>query len=81
MGCGALISEDGGKTWNMDREILLAGDGIHNIDLGYPSTVQIDDGTILTALYYASGSQMSGFIHGWGDVSCQVIHYREEDII
>lgn len=81
MGCGALISEDGGKTWNMDKEILLAGDGINNLDLGYPSTVQLDDGTIVTALYYASGSQMSGFIHGWGDVSCQVIHYREEDII
>lgn len=28
MGCGALISGDGGKSWNRDKEILLAGDGI-----------------------------------------------------
>jgi len=34
MGCGALLSEDGGHTWNRDREVLLAGDGIENGDLG-----------------------------------------------
>ncbi|NSW90035.1 MAG: exo-alpha-sialidase [Firmicutes bacterium] len=80
MGCGALISEDGGKTWRHDKEILLAGDGIENGDLGYPSTVQLDDGTIVTVLYYASGSEMAKGTCGWGDVSCQAIHYREEDI-
>jgi hypothetical protein len=60
---------------------LLAGDGVENRDLGYPSTVQLDDGTIITALYYASGSEMSGDYHGWGSVSCQAIHYREEDLL
>jgi sialidase-1 len=80
MGCGALISCDGGLTWDYDKEVLLAGDGILNGDLGYPSTVQLDDGKIVTLLYYASGSQMSAGHFGWGDVSCQAIHYYEEDI-
>jgi hypothetical protein len=81
MGCGALLSRDGGQTWDINHEILLAGDGVENRDLGYPSTVQLDDGTIITALYYASGSEMSGDYHGWGSVSCQAIHYREEDLL
>jgi len=81
LGCGVLLSDDNGRTWNHDREVLLAGDGIESVDLGYPSTVQLDDGTIVTLLYYASGSQMgSDSISGWGAISCQAIHYREEDI-
>jgi len=81
MGCGLLLSDDGGRTWNTDREVLLAGDGIESGDLGYPSTVQLDDGGIVTVLYYASGSEMTaGFMNAWGHVSCQAIHYREEDI-
>ena len=80
MGCGALLSEDGGKTWNYDREVLLAGDDVQTGNLGYPSTVQLDDGTIVTLLCYARGSKMSGTSGGWGVVSCQAIHYREEDI-
>jgi sialidase-1 len=80
MGCGALLSDDGGRTWNTDREVLLAGDGISNTDLGYPSTVQLDDGHIVTLLYFASGSQMSQQPTSWGDVSCQAIHYRESEL-
>jgi len=80
MGCGLLRSDDGGKTWNRDQEVLLAGDGIQNVDLGYPSTAQLDDGHLVTVLYYASGSEMSQGFGGWGEVSCQAIHYREEEI-
>jgi len=81
MGCGLLLSDDGGQSWNTDREALLAGDGIESGDLGYPSTVQLDDGGIVTVLYYASGSEMTAdFRNAWGQVSCQAIHYREEDI-
>lgn len=81
-GCGALISKDQGRTWNYDREILLAGDGGESFDLGYPSTVQLDNGKLVTVLYYAGGSEMSSNWSGsWGNVSCQAIHYREDDII
>ncbi|MHB9134015.1 MAG: sialidase family protein [Armatimonadota bacterium] len=80
MGCGVLFSDDGGQTWDYDHEVLLAGDGVQNVDLGYPSTVQLADGQLITVLYYATGSEMSNPWGGWGEVSCQAIHYREEDV-
>jgi sialidase-1 len=82
MGCGVLLSDDGGRTWNRDREVLLAGDGIENGDLGYPSTVQRADGGLVTVLYYAGGSEASSgdWSTGWGAVSCQAIHYHEDDL-
>ena len=81
-GCGAFVSQDGGVTWDRYREVLLAGDGVGNTDLGYPSTVQLEEGGIVTLLYYASGSGFSPGPSGdWGAVSCQALHYREEDIL
>lgn len=77
MGCGLLLSSDGGKSWDTTREIVLAGDSGGG-DCGYPSTVQMDDGTLVTALYYANGS--AGSKRWWGDVTCQVIRYRVEDL-
>ncbi len=44
----ARISEDHGRTWS--EPILIAADG-HGGDLGYPSTVQLADGSLLTAWY------------------------------
>ena len=55
------------------------GDGAAG-DLGYPSTVQLADKTIVTVLYYASGSETSGDWGNWGEVSCQALRYREESI-
>jgi len=42
--------------------------------------VQLADGTIVTALYYASGSETSSDWGSWGDISCQAIRYREESV-
>ncbi len=47
IGAGRL-SEDHGKTWS--PRIVLHGKGITG-DLGYPSTVQFDDGSLLTVWY------------------------------
>jgi photosystem II stability/assembly factor-like uncharacterized protein len=81
-GCGALVSSDGGRTWDQDREVLLAGDGGHSSDIGYPSTVQLPDGRIVTALYYAEGSAMAlDGNPGGGRITCEAIHYREEDLL
>ncbi len=80
MGCGLLFSDDQGKTWNKDKEVLLAGDGVRNGDLGYPSTIQLEDGHLVTVLYYASGSEPTGEYWGWGDISLQAITYTEADV-
>lgn len=53
-GVRALVSDDGGKTWDDKRQHLLALD-CQNSDCGYPSTVQLDDGTVVT-IYYAVGT-------------------------
>jgi len=45
----ACISKDGGKTWDIENEILLSMSATD--DLGYPASVQLDDGSILTIYY------------------------------
>ena len=44
----ARISSDNGQTWG--ETMLLSGDGIGG-DLGYPSTVELPDGTLLSVWY------------------------------
>lgn len=44
----ARVSSDNGKTWS--SEIIISGDGKGG-DLGYPSTVELADGTLLTVWY------------------------------
>lgn len=80
IGCGALVSRDRGVTWDVDREVMLAGDGVGN-DVGYPSTVQLDDSTLVTAMYFARGSSASDGMAGWGETSCQALRYPESLVI
>jgi len=44
----ACISKDGGKSWDIANEIIFSET---NGDQGYPSSVQLDDGSILTVYY------------------------------
>lgn len=44
----ARVSEDNGRTWS--EPITISDDGA-NVDLGYPSTVQLSDGSLLTVWY------------------------------
>jgi hypothetical protein len=44
----ARISQDHGSTWS--EPVLISGDGIGG-DLGYPSSVELDDGSLLTVWY------------------------------
>ncbi|HEY4182717.1 MAG TPA: sialidase family protein [Kofleriaceae bacterium] len=75
LGCAAITSPDAGATWNRDREVLLASDGVGQ-DVGYPSTQQIADGTLVTVLYFAHGSAGEEQAH-WGETSCQALRYSE----
>jgi sialidase-1 len=47
----ACVSRDEGSTWDLANEIVLHG--APSPDLGYPSTVQLDDGSLLTTYYQA----------------------------
>lgn len=63
MGVRAVLSHDGGKTWDIDNLILLRDDGgtpsqlrsgtarSGGGDLGYPISTQLSDGSILTVYY------------------------------
>jgi hypothetical protein len=48
-GIRASISEDAGKTW--DNEIIIRDDG-GSWDLGYPKSIQLDNGEIFTTYYF-----------------------------
>jgi len=52
-GIRARISKDEGKTW--DDEVALRSDG-GTWDLGYPRTVQRQDGKLVTVYYYNVGN-------------------------
>jgi hypothetical protein len=48
LGNQARLSEDQGRTWS--PAMMISNDGA-STDLGYPSTVELDDGSFLTAWY------------------------------
>ncbi|MEZ6052921.1 MAG: sialidase family protein [Planctomycetaceae bacterium] len=48
LGNQARVSDDGGRTWS--EPINVSGDGTSG-DLGYPSTVELSDGSLLSVWY------------------------------
>ena len=46
----ACVSLDGGQSWDYENEIILCDDA-PSWDLGYPASVELEDGTILTVYY------------------------------
>ncbi len=55
MGAAAVLSHDGGTTWDWEHRVML-GWTSHNTDTGYPSAVQLPDGTIV-CLYYSVSTE------------------------
>jgi hypothetical protein len=51
-GVRALVSHDEGQTWDYEHGITLAAESL-STDCGYPSSVQLDDGMIVTVYYVA----------------------------
>ena len=48
IGNQARLSEDDGRTWS--KPIVISSDATSS-DLGYPSTVELDDGSFVTVWY------------------------------
>lgn len=47
-GIKAMFSSDNGKTWDVDYDVYPSG---VTTDLGYPTTVELPDGSLLTVFY------------------------------
>lgn len=47
-GIRAMFSYDNGETWDVDHDLYING---VNGDLGYPSTVELNDGSLITVFY------------------------------
>jgi len=56
-GVRAHLTEDEGDTWTGEDQIVLRDDGLDK-DVGYPSTVQLDDGRLLTVYYWHGEDQI-----------------------
>lgn len=69
-GAAVMLSRDDGETWDEEHATFIGWDSL-SIDTGYPSTVQLDDGTIVT-MYYAVGTGASP------DEQAIVVRYTEE---
>ena len=82
-GIQAILSYDEGKTWDTKHRITLVCDA-EDMEVGYPSSVQLDDGTICTAYYsYQDLFHISDRFRGynsWG-LHTALVRYREEDIL
>ncbi|MEO7653051.1 MAG: sialidase family protein, partial [Bryobacteraceae bacterium] len=50
-GVRACISRDGGKTWDIDKEMVLRADG-GTSDLGYPSVVELPEGGVFSVYWF-----------------------------
>ena len=50
-GIRACFSNDNGKTWDIKTEVQLRSD-FTNWDIGYPESLQMPDGKVLTAYYF-----------------------------
>jgi len=75
MGVRGMLSYDEGETWDTGHKITFAADSANN-GCGYPSSVQLDDGTICTAfcLKHSLAYERLG-------PHAALIRYREEDMI
>lgn len=50
-GIRACFSSDNGKTWDVSTEVQLRSDFI-NWDTGYPESIQLKDGRVMTVYYF-----------------------------
>ena len=57
-GIRACVSEDDGKTWRYDREIVIRDDML-NRNLGYPVTIEYSPGKLFTIYYGEDGASVT----------------------
>lgn len=71
-GVRAILSDDGGASFDIEREYILS-DTAYSWDCGYPSTVCYEDGTIVTTSYTIMDIKR----RDWG-TSCLAYRYHQD---
>ena len=73
------ISKDDGATWSLPRQLITIPE---RSDCGYPSSVQVEDGTIVTAYYFGPKTTPICLPHGapWNkNYHMGVVRWRMKD--
>jgi len=78
-GVQGLLSRDRGRTWE-DRCLLYADD-LPGTDIGYPSTLRLDSGRLVTVYYSAGTPEQPNNTYEATDAFCRAICYDEEAIL
>ena len=78
-GVQGLRSRDGGRTWDARR--LLLADDLPGQDTGYPSTVRLDGGRLVTVYYSAGTREQPHDSYRALDVYCRALCYDEESLL
>jgi len=74
LGVGAVLSPDNGHTWDYAHRVMLGWDSLSG-DCGYPSVVQLPDGTVVV-MYYSVGTQGEG-----PDEMALVVRFTEAQLL
>jgi hypothetical protein len=79
-GVRALVSHDDGESWDTEHKLTLVSEGTTS-DCGYPSSVQLADGSILTAYYiYESLGPFQAVPNQRMGIHAAVVKYHEADL-
>ncbi len=77
-GARGLISKDSARTWIREKELIF-GDKASNWDCGYPSTIRLKDGRLITAFYSTIGEKADAW--SCRGAKCHLLIYREEELL
>ncbi len=78
-GVEGKVSKDRGRTWS-DTTVKFGTD-LPGTDIGYPSTVRMPDGYLVTVYYRAGAADQPNDGYTPRDVSCIAVRYPEADLL
>ena len=79
-GIRGLLSHDDGVTWDQEHRVVLAADSASR-DCGYPSSIQLDTGEIVTVYYaYESHGPFQALPGQLMGIHAEAIKYKSSDL-